>query len=71
MILVMHGTTKTAKFQESAKTKDVEHLWMTFKSKIHSLMESHIPSKILRGNRVQKPWVKTLMCKSNKVFQRQ
>ena len=46
-----------AEFQESAKTKDVEHLWMTFKNKVHSLMESHIPSKILRDNRVQKPWV--------------
>ena len=44
-----------AEFQESAKTEDVEHLWMTFKNKVHSLMESHIPSKILRGNRVQKP----------------
>ena len=82
-------------FQESAKTKDVEHLWMTFKNKVHSLMEvskgakirnrynqvphltqdtngkvtnsqqtpqtrakrPHIPSKILRDNRVQKPWV--------------
>ena len=64
-----------AEFQEAAKTKDVEHLWMTFKSKVHSLMESHIPSKILRGNRVQKPWVsrqvKTLMRKSKKQFRKQ
>ena len=64
-----------AEFQESAKTEDVEHLWMTFKKKVHSLMESHIPSKILRGNRVQKPWVsrqvKTLMRKSKKLFRRQ
>ena len=64
-----------AEFQESAKTKDVEHLWMTFKNKVHSLMESHIPSKILRGNRVQKPWVtrqvKTLMRKSKKQFRKQ
>ena len=44
-----------AEFQESAKTKEVEHLWMTFKNKVYSLMESHIPSKILRGNRIQKP----------------
>ena len=62
-------------FQESAKTKDVEHLWMTFKNKVHSLMESHIPSKILRGNRVQKPWVsrqvKTLMHKSKEQFRKQ
>ena len=64
-----------AEFQESAKTEDVEHLWMTFKNKVHSLMESHIPSKILRGNRGQKPWVsrqvKTLMRKSKKLFRRQ
>ena len=64
-----------AEFQESAKTKDVEHLWMTFKNKVHSLMESHIPSKILRGDRIQKPWVsrqvKTLMHKPKKQFQKQ
>ena len=53
-----------AEFQESAKTKDVEHLWMTFKNKVHSLMESHIPPKILRGNRVQKPWVSRQVKKS-------
>ena len=38
-------------------------------------MESHIPSKILHGNRLQKPWVsrqvKTLMPKSKKLFPRQ
>ena len=64
-----------AEFQEAAKTKDVEHLWKTFKNKVHSLMQSHIPSKILRGNRVQKPWVsrqvKTLMRKSKKQFRKQ
>ena len=58
------------KFQESAKTKNVEHLWMMFKNKVHLLMESHIPSKTLRANIVQKPWVsrqvKTLMCKARK-----
>ena len=27
-----------AEIQESAKTEDVEHLWMTFKNKVHSLM---------------------------------
>ena len=45
------------------------------KNKVHSLMESHIPSKILRGNIVQKPWVsrqvKTLMRKSKKLFRKQ
>ena len=64
-----------AEFQESAKTKDVEHLWMTFKNKVHSPMESHIPSKILRCNRVQKPWisrqVKTIIRKSKKQFRKQ
>ena len=48
---------------------------MTFKNKVHLLMESRIPSKILRGNRIQKPWVsrqvKTLMRKSKKLFPRQ
>ena len=38
-----------------AKTKNVEHHWMTFKNKVYSPMESHIPSKILRGNRIQHP----------------
>ena len=64
-----------ADFEEKAKTVDVEQLWSTFKDKIHTLMESYILSKILRRNREHKPWisrqVKTLLRKSNKLFQRQ
>ena len=64
-----------ADFEEKAKTEDVEQLWSTFKEKIHTLMESYIPSKILRRNREHKPWisrqVKTLLRKSKKLFQKQ
>ena len=64
-----------ADFEEKATTKDVEQLWSTFKDKIHALVESYIPSKILRRNRQHKPWisrqVKTLLRKSKKLFQRQ
>ena len=46
-----------------------------FKDKIHSLMDSYIPSKILRGIREHKPWVswqvQTLLHKSKTLYQRQ
>ena len=64
-----------ADFEEKARTEDIEQLWSTFKEKFHTLMESYIPSKILRRNREHKPWisrqVKTLLRKSKKLFQRQ
>ena len=64
-----------ADFEEKARSEDVEQLWSTFKEKIQTLMESYIPSKILRRNREHKPWisrqVKTLLRKSKKLFQRQ
>ena len=64
-----------ADLEEKARTEDVEQLWSTFKDKIHTLMESYIPSKILRRDREHKPWisrrVKTLLRKSKKLFQRQ
>ena len=64
-----------ADFEEKARTEDVEQLWSTFKEKIHTLIESYIPSKIVRRNREHKPWisrqVKTLLRKSKKLFQRQ
>ena len=44
-------------FQQMAETEDTEHLWTTFKKKTHTLMDKFIPSKILRGNKSQKPWV--------------
>ena len=62
-------------FDRESGIKDVEYLWTLFKNKIHALMEKYIPSKLLRGNKLQKPWisreVKGLMRKRNKLFKRQ
>ena len=64
-----------ADYEEKATTEDVVLLWSTFKEKIHTLMESYIPSEILHRNREHKPWisrqVKTHLRKSKKLFQRQ
>ena len=62
-------------FEEKAETEDVECLWSTFKKKIHSLMDKYIPSKMLRGDKIQKPWVnkqvKSLRKKQKLLFKRQ
>ena len=62
-------------FEEKAPTADVNELWTIFKYKIHSLMDQYVPSKLLRGNKLQKPWisreVKALMRKRDKLFKRQ
>ena len=62
-------------FQQMAETEDTEHLWTTFKKKTHSLMDKFIPSKMLRGNKSQKPWVtkqvKGLRRKQKVLFKRQ
>ena len=39
-----------ADFEEKTTTEEVEQLWSTFKDKIHTLIGSYIPSKILRRN---------------------
>ena len=44
-------------YQESSKGKNVEQLWTEFKDKIHSLMNEHIPTKLIRGNKNKKPWI--------------
>ena len=44
-------------FQQKAESEDSEYLWTTFKKTTISLMEKFIPSKMLRGNKPQKPWV--------------
>ena len=62
-------------FEEKAPTADVNKLWKIFKNRIHSLMDQYVPSKLLRGNKLQKPWisrdVKGLMRKKAKLFKRQ
>ena len=62
-------------FDRESGIKDVEYLWTLFKNKIHALMEKYIPSKLLLGNKLQKPWisreVKGLVRKRNKLFKRQ
>ena len=62
-------------FDRESGIKDVEYLWTLFKNKIHALMEKYIPSKLLRGKKLQQPWisreVKGLMHKRNKLFKRQ
>ena len=34
-----------------------DSLWNLFKRRITGLMDKHIPSKILKGQKVRKPWV--------------
>ena len=62
-------------FEEKAPTADVNKLWTIFKNKVHSLMDQYVPSKLLCGNKLQKPWisreVKALMRKRDKLFKRQ
>ena len=61
-------------YQESSKGKNVEQLWTEFKDKIHSLMNEHIPTKFIRGNKNKKPWiskeVKSLIRKRNKQYKK-
>jgi len=61
-------------YQESSKGKNVEQLWTEFKDKIHSLMNEHIPTKLIRGNKNKKPWiskeVKSLIRKRNKQYKK-
>ena len=42
-------------YQESSKGMKVEQLWTEFKDKIHSQMNEHIPTKLIRGNKSKKP----------------
>ena len=62
-------------FEDRAETEDVECLWSTFKKNIHSLMDKYIPSKMLRGEKIQKPWVnkqvKSLPRKRKMLFKQQ
>ena len=62
-------------FQQKAESEDSQYLWTTFKKKTISLMEKFIPSKMLRGNKPQKPWVtrevKCLRRKQKVLFKRQ
>ena len=61
-------------YQESSKGKNVEQLWTEFKDKIHSLMNEHIPTKLIHGNKNKKPWiskeVKSLIRKRNKQYKK-
>ena len=64
-----------SEFEEKATTEDVDKLWTVFKNKIHSLIDQYVPSKLLRGNKLQKPWisreVKALIRKRDKLFKKQ
>lgn len=62
-------------FEERATREDVECLWSTFKKKLNSIMDKYIPSKMIRGNKTQKPWVskkvKSLRREQKMLFKRQ
>ena len=62
-------------FCAEAHTKEVDELWTAFKSHIQDLTAKHIPSKMLQGNKLHKPWigksVKPLIRRRNILFQRQ
>ena len=64
-----------SEFEEKATTEDVDKLWTVFKNKIHSLIDQYVPSKLLRGNKLQKSWisreVKALIRKRDKLFKKQ
>jgi len=44
-------------FKESARESNVNEIWKTFETKLKQLMEKHIPSKMLSGNKINKPWI--------------
>ena len=51
-----------------------QELWNKFRTMVSELMKKYIPSKLLKGNKIKKPWidrkVKTLMKRRGKLFTR-
>ena len=53
----------------------MNEIWKTFEIKLKQLMEKHIPSKMLSGNKINKPWInkdfKSHIRRRNKLYLRQ
>ena len=61
-------------FVTMSQTSTVEDMWNQFRSLTSSLMKKHIPTKLLRGKKINKPWInkkiKSLMRCRDKLFRR-
>ena len=57
-----------------SQTSTVEDMWNQFRSLTSSLMKKHIPTKLLSGKKINKPWInkkiKSLMRCRDKLFRR-
>ena len=55
-------------------TSTTQELWVKFCSTVSDLMNKNIPSKMLKGNKVKKPWinrtVRSLIRRRNKLFRK-
>ena len=55
-------------------TSTTQDLWVKFCSTVSDLMNKYIPSKMLKGNKVKKPWinrtVRSVICQRNKLFRK-
>ena len=55
-------------------TSTTQELWVKFCSTVSDLMNKYIPSKMLKGNKVKKPWinrtVRSLIRRRNKLFRK-
>ncbi|KAH3699232.1 hypothetical protein DPMN_074188 [Dreissena polymorpha] len=67
--------TQNSQFMENTKDMTVTDTWSIFEELLKRLMNQHIPSKMLSGNKVHTPWitkaVKALHRKRNELFARQ
>ena len=55
-------------FTEQTKDISANYTWTKFEEKLKELTNKHIPSKMLSGNRIKKPWMdKTVKAQQRKV----
>ena len=61
-------------FETMAQTSSSEELWIKFRHVTTDLMKKYIPTKLLSGNKINKPWInkkiKSLMRCGDKLFRR-
>ena len=62
-------------FTEQTKDSSANNTWTKFEEKLKELTNKHIPSKMLSGNKIKKPWmdrtVKAQQRKVKKLFAKQ
>ena len=46
-------------FTEQTSSSSANETWTQFEEKLKTLTDKHIPSKMISGNRIRKPWVDT------------